>query len=162
MAYVALSRVRSLDGLFLTAFDPQSIRVSVSSLGEVNRLRKTHRPDLPLYAIPQVSRRKRKLTGLDKSVSPTPKKAKPNPTSEEDCVITCTETPAAIPLRFQSIDVQWEQSACQELGLQHTTQPRLRPGGGTVPLTRARHMYGDGNCLFWAFSYILTGSEDQH
>ena len=107
MAYVALSRVRSLDGLFLTAFDPQSIRVSVSSLGEVNRLRKTHRPDLPLYAIPQVSRRKRKLTGV---VSPTPKKAKPNPISEkdnEDCVITHTDAPAASPLRFNSIDAQW-------------------------------------------------------
>ena len=208
MAYVALSRVRSLDGLFLTAFDPQSIRVSVSSLGEVNRLRKTHRPDIPLYEIPHVPRRKRKLTGVDKSVSPSSKKAKPNPTSEkeveiekahvprrkgkltgvnksvapsskkakpnptsekevEDCVITHTDTPAATPLRFHSVDVQWQQSACQQLGLQHTAQPRLRPGGPTVPLTRPdmrsiRHMYGDGNCLFRAFSYILTGSEDQH
>jgi hypothetical protein len=71
MAYVALSRVRSLDGLFLTAFDPQSISGSVSSLGEVNRLRKTHRPDLLLYVIPHVSRRKRKLTGVDKTVSPS-------------------------------------------------------------------------------------------
>ena len=25
-----------------------------------------------------------------------------------------------------------------------------------------RNMYGDGNCLFRAFSYILTESEDQH
>jgi hypothetical protein len=65
MAYVALS---TLDGLFL---DPQSISVSVSSLGEVNRLRKTHRPDLLLYVIPHVSRRKRKLTGVDKTVSPS-------------------------------------------------------------------------------------------
>ena len=208
MAYVALSRVRSLDGLFLTAFDPQSIRVSVSSLGEVNRLRKTHRPDIPLYEIPHVPRRKRKLTGIDKSVSPSTKKAKPNPISDEevkveiphvpkrkgkltgvnksvspsskkakptptsekgveDCVITHTDTPAATPLRFHSVDVQWQQSACQQLGLQHTAQPRLRPGGPTVPLTRpdmrsVRHMYGDGNCLFRAFSYILTGSEDQH
>ena len=65
---MALSRVRSLDGLFLTAFDPQSISVSVSSLQEVNRLRKTHRPDLPLYGIPHVSKRKRKLTGVDRGV----------------------------------------------------------------------------------------------
>ena len=82
---------------------------------------------------PQVSRRKRKLTGVDKSVSPSPKKAKPNPTSEKDdenCVITHTQAPAATPLRFNSIDAHWQQSACQELGLQHTAQPRLRPGGG--------------------------------
>ena len=78
MAYVALSRVRSLDGLFITTFDPQSIRVSMSSLGEVNCLRKTYRPDLPLHDIPHVPRRKRKLTGVDKSVSPSLKKAKPH------------------------------------------------------------------------------------
>ena len=100
----------------------------MSSLGEVNRLRKTHRPDIPLYEIPHVPRRKGKLTGVDKSVSPSTKKAKPNPISEkevEDCVITHTDTPAATPLRFHSV----QQSACQQLGLQHTAQPRLRPGG---------------------------------
>ena len=108
----------------------------MSSLGEVNRLRKTYRPDLPLYEIPHLPRRKRKLTGVDKSVSPSTKKAKPNPTSEhdnKDCVITHTEAPAATPLRFNSVDTHWQQRACQELGLQHTTQPRLRPGGTTVP-----------------------------
>ena len=36
---VALSRVRSLAGLHLTEFDPQSIKVSVACLKEVNRLR---------------------------------------------------------------------------------------------------------------------------
>jgi hypothetical protein len=170
MAYVALSRVRSLDGLFLTAFDPQSISVSVSSLEEVNRLRKTHRPDLPLYDIPHISKRKRKLTGVDKTVSPSVKKVKVNPSSardNEDCVITGTETPAATPFNFHSVDVQWQQSACQELGLQYCTQTPVRPGGPAVPLTRpdmrsVRRVQGDGNCLFRAFSYILTGSADQH
>ena len=49
------------------------------------------------YDIPHVSRRKRKLTGVDKTVSPSAKKVKVNPTSprdNEDCVITGTETPA--------------------------------------------------------------------
>ena len=169
MAYVALSRVRSLDGLFLTAFDPQSIGVSVSSLEEVNRLRKTHRPDLSLYDVPHVSKRKRKLTGVDRGVAPGPKKVVVNATSEEDdgCVITHTETPAVSPFSFHSVDVQWQQSACQQLGLQYTTQTRARAGGPTVPLTRpdmrsVRRIQGDGNCLFRAFSYILTGSEEQH
>ena len=166
----SLQGYRSLDGLFLTAFDSHSIRVSVSSLGEVNRLRKTHRPDLPLFTICKVSKRKRKLTGIDKSVTPSTKKAKPNPTSDkdsEDCVITHTEIPAITPLWLHSVDIQWQQSACQQPGLQHTTEPRFRPGGANLPLTRPdmrsiRHIYGDGNCLFRAFSYILIGSEEQH
>ena len=29
-------------------------------------------------------------------------------------------------------------------------------------MTTLRNTYGDGNCLFRAFSYIITGSENQH
>ena len=36
MAYVALSRVRTLDGVYLIAFDPDSIMVSCESLQEIN------------------------------------------------------------------------------------------------------------------------------
>ena len=68
MAYVALSRVRSLAGLHLSAFDPKSIIVSTSCLQEANRLREAYRKDLPLYQMPSKvqpssSGRKRKLTG---------------------------------------------------------------------------------------------------
>jgi len=52
MAYVATSRVRRLDGLYFTSFDPTSIIVSNSSLEEVNQLRSGFRKDLPLYDIP--------------------------------------------------------------------------------------------------------------
>ena len=52
MAYVALSRVRSLAGLHLSSFDPNSIIVSTSCLKEVNRLREAFKSDLPLYDIP--------------------------------------------------------------------------------------------------------------
>ena len=75
MAYVALSRVRSLAGLHLSAFDPASIIVSTSCLKEVNRLREK---DLPQYDLPLMSKtgriaKKRKLTGSNKVGNP-PKK----------------------------------------------------------------------------------------
>ena len=65
MAYVALSRVRTLSGLHLIAINPASIKVSNQCLKEVNRLRETFRKDLPLYTIPRVSDKTKckKLTG---------------------------------------------------------------------------------------------------
>ena len=64
MAYVALSRVRSLDGVHLVAFDRKSIMVSSKCLLKINCLRQLHRPDL-MYVIPSEQRvnRKRKLSG---------------------------------------------------------------------------------------------------
>ena len=66
MAYVALSRVRTLNGVHLLAFDPNSITVSRGCLQEINRLR-LFRSDLPAYTLPALkkctSTRKHKLTG---------------------------------------------------------------------------------------------------
>ena len=39
MAYVALSRVRTLNGLHLLSFDPLSVKVSNPCINEINRLR---------------------------------------------------------------------------------------------------------------------------
>ena len=205
MAYVALSRVRTLEGLFLTAFNPMSLIVSVCSLKEVNRLRQTYRNDLPLYNIPSPSKRKRKLTGVSevpsaKRVStesvtqgpsvdikprikrkstvvsevPSAKKVSaesvtPGPSSstveDDDCVITGEASES--PLKFYPVTIDWQQRACQQLGLQYHAPTRVRPGGPNVPLTRPdmhslKRIQGDGNCLFRALSYIITGSEEQH
>jgi hypothetical protein len=183
MAYVALSRVRSLDGLFLAAFDPQSIRASLSSLKEVNRLRKTYRADLPLHDLPV----KRKLTGVARDVLPSAKKSRPNapthtssrpsrkrkekaPASVEvddgDCVITHTETPTT-PFRFHPVSEEWQQNVCRMLNLQFCIKTRVRPGARNVPLMRPdmrtlKRVRGDGNCLFRALSYLITGCEEQH
>ena len=79
MAYVALSRVRSLSGLHLVAFHLKSIMVSISSLQETNRLRKQN-TKLPLYSVPTQSKtnRKRKITSInDQPDGPDPKKPTP-------------------------------------------------------------------------------------
>ena len=52
MAYVAVSRVRTLQGLHLFAFDSKSIMVSTSCLNKMNRLRAAYRPDLKPYSLP--------------------------------------------------------------------------------------------------------------
>ena len=76
MAYVAISRVRTLAGLHLIAFEPNSIMVSTSSLKEVNRLREVYRPDLKPYPLPVKPRTgtKRKLTGNTPYTEPESKK----------------------------------------------------------------------------------------
>ena len=76
MAYIAVSRVRTLQGLHLLALEPESIMVSTSCLKEINCLRATYRPDLnfhPLPAPPKVDH-KRKLTGSVQQDKPKPKK----------------------------------------------------------------------------------------
>ena len=55
MAYVAMSRVRTLADLYvLLAFDSKCIKVSTECIEEVNRLRKLFKMDLP-YACIEVS-----------------------------------------------------------------------------------------------------------
>ena len=74
MAYVALSRVRTLSGVHLTAFEPSSIIADESC---IKRLRRVYRPDLPEYTIPdECGSRKRKLTGKNVIDEPDSKKQK--------------------------------------------------------------------------------------
>ena len=63
------------------------------------------------------------------------------------------------------MSVDWQQRACQQLGLQFVCDNRTTPGGPDVRLTHPASVHevdGDGNCLFRALCYIITGSDDQH
>ena len=71
------------------------------------------------------------------------------------------------PYRFNPVDEQWQINACTALGLGFLRSNRVRPGGPDLSLKppdgrTIRRIIGDGNCLFRCFSYIITGSEDQH
>ncbi len=78
MAYVAMSRVRSLLGLHLLEFHPSAIKVDSSCLQEFNRLRVAYRKDLTLYSVPTITY-KRKLTGVITGDTTSRKKARTTP-----------------------------------------------------------------------------------
>ena len=215
MAYVALSRVKTLAGLYLVAFNPKCIMVSESSLNELNRLRQAYRSDLPLYSIPVKPKMKikRKFTGTTHTNHPAAKKphvlkaftkkrtqpheatnAPPSKKLKQDAKAPCKEltknstvlqpSPAAkqsshlvdndhathqhqSPFKFHTVDEQWQINACSTLQIRFVRCNRLRPGGPNVSLKSPdnhtiRRITGDGNCLFRSFSYIITGSEEQH
>ena len=138
MAYVALSRVRSLNGLHLTAFDPKSIKVNVKALREINRLRRLYRPDLAQYAIPAASS-KRKLSGkceseptLTKPGSKTlgkqggKKQALKKTNKETPDVLIVGETPGNA--KFHSVNAQWQRNACTLLGVTYEKSNGVRAG----------------------------------
>ena len=191
MAYVAMSRVRTLEGLHLTAFDPKSIIVNNGCLEEVNRLRSCFRKDLPLYEIPVEKKRPVKRPLLDDCEKEAPAKKKPKgPTCKKrsadapktiprakkandgDCEVVGVDRPVAPRYewtnhRYYPVDVEWQRRACEMLGIRFVRPFQRRDGGSHVILTRPdlrslRSIGGDGNCLFRALCYIISGSEGQH
>ena len=86
--------------------------------------------------------------------------------------ITSVEVPLVLQTewtdyRYFPIDEEWQRQACRLLNLRFV-QPFERESGGpdvilTLPDTfHLRRIGGDGNCLFRAMSFIITGSEGQH
>ena len=68
-------------------------------------------------------------------------------------------------LRYNPGDTEWQRRACVALGLHYHRPNGVAPGGPDIRLTYPvtfKSIRGDGNCLFRALSYIITGSEDQH
>eukprot|EP00731_Ephydatia_muelleri_P001725 Em0001g1725a len=235
MAYVAISRVRTLAGLHLLAFDPKSIKVSDECVQEVNRLRKLFRPDLtsiPLSKECKAVQHKISALPLVHTTDPVvqhPKRAsvkhsagtKKQKTVDITIVkpipMTCSQTSASnlngkkvdslieeskaekkfhsnsnssvidltkgndVPAvarvapritwpeyRYYQTDEQWQREKCRQLNLVFASpHDFVEPGGPNVVLRRPNLRtvvkgVGDGNCLFRCFSYILTGSQNQH
>ena len=69
--------------------------------------------------------------------------------------------------RYHQIDETWQRNACSRMGLQFREAFKCQNGGTNVILTSPNlatlhNVDGDGNCLFRTFSYVITGSEQQH
>ena len=112
MAYVAMSRVCTLEGLHLTAFDPKSIIVNNGCLEEVNRLHSCFRKDLPLYEIPVEKKRPVKRPLLDDCEKEAPAKKKPKgPT----CKKRSADAPKTIPRAKKAKD-----GDCEVVGVDTT------------------------------------------
>ena len=206
MAYVALSRVRTLEGVHLIIFDKDSIIVSGDCL---NRLRKQYTPQLQIYSIPQ-NAKYHKLTGylmLNEPAIKQPKKKKYikkqakrslksdmhkaakkaliadsevaddgcNPSEkvrfaskDDDLVITrVSNQPNLVRHNFvyYPANAATQKYWCGLLALKYVKAVRPCPGTPSTPLThpsRIVNVQGDGNCLFRAFSYIITGSQNQY
>ena len=158
MAYVALSRVRSLVGLHLSAVGPHSITVSTSCLKEVNCLRETFKSDLPLYDIlvkptTRCSTRKRKLTGKN-DCGNTPKKTK-----REKSATKCDTAPSAKGTKHK----QSEPADNHNTKRQHTDNgddcvvTGFQPGQvhGTWPELRYHQVNEEWQrviCTFWVYN----------
>jgi len=66
---------------------------------------------------------------------------------------------------YYQVNEQWQRSVRARMPeLQFISRFVCVPGGHNVILTRhrLRSIAGDGNCLFYTLSYIITGSEEQH
>ena len=143
MAYVALSQVRTLEGLHLTAFTPKSIMVSTQSLQEINRLRSLYKPDLPPYAVPNqqgfYSKRKRMLTGTC-TISSTPEQCQGSQKCAQTGPLSSTSNSISLPMtqnvthtvvqgmrqqfsqndfRFNPVDADCQRQTCHKLGLEY-------------------------------------------
>ena len=137
MAYVALPRVKQMQNLHLIAFDVEEIKVSGKGLEELNRLRQTYRPDLPLYAVPpspMKQRKSRKRKNDVNSAQPPPTKVtasrQPRPRfcqvnllltrkghftlQQNNCQRERVKERHSPPTEVQP---DWQHQACQQLGL---------------------------------------------
>ena len=157
-----MSRVRSLNGVYLTSFTPQSIMASRTCVQECNRLRQQCRPDLPQYQLPPARSVKRKISAsvapqakrpcrtnscpttcstkrgpCGSECHPPPKVQKTIDTQSSDCFIV--DRPQNQIVRqaffFYPLDDAAQQSCCNLLRLNYHNKNIVSAGGPHIPLT---------------------------
>ena len=113
--------------------------------------------------------RRRKKTEINATVKQVLPPTKKICTSSPE-VVCLSPAPPLVPAWYHTrsynpLTVEDQQRVCNDLDLQFVCANGCTAGGPLVPLrhpTSVHHIRADGNCLFRAFSYAITGSERQH
>ena len=139
MAYVALSGVRTLSGIHLTAFDPKSIIVEPRCINEINRLRKIYCPNLPQYVVLENTNKpiKRKYSCVTQPADIPPSKVPKISTVQDKCAAK------------RSLDKPDSDSYSKRMCLDERGTPPQNDDGGSV-ITGASgpniyYVYNPGN-----------------
>ena len=134
---------------------------------------------------PSAKHSRNSTAGSEKSDAPqaasssTPPKSPPkkddskmSSDSEEDLpkkkrrlVYNCVPRPITAERRYNPVFGDVQRDICRDLGMNFIEANECVLGGTDVrlkPPTSIRSIGGDGNCLFRALSYAVTGSESQH
>uniref|UniRef100_A0A1X7VGT4 OTU domain-containing protein n=1 Tax=Amphimedon queenslandica TaxID=400682 RepID=A0A1X7VGT4_AMPQE len=162
MAYIYYHLILSLLKLVICAF---------------NRLRSKFRKDLPQIKKSKGKKRKIQVTGIIDDGEPCSKNAKVSTSNpkKDDVIFTYEEPSNPDIVRRRQWDYvyypsneEYQRRWCEILNLKFVTAARVLPGSPTTPLSDERvpnstlDVPGDGNCLFYAISYLITGSISQH
>ena len=135
---------------------------------KVDGKRKTDKPVAP----PPPAKKKCPPRKVVSKPSPQPRKEKSGHKEvviDSDLILLLPEE-SVVPEWYQSgifnpLGEETQRCLCRQLRLRFIKSNRCTGGGMDVPLRAPRSMHriqGDGNCLFRAFSYAITGSERQH
>uniref|UniRef100_A0A1X7UCH2 ATP-dependent DNA helicase n=1 Tax=Amphimedon queenslandica TaxID=400682 RepID=A0A1X7UCH2_AMPQE len=176
MAYVALSRVRTLCGVHFTCFNPKSLMVSPCSKKEINSRKRTltgtieepqakNQKNMPP---PIVARDKRSRPSDSKNNDKANCPKKPptviannnNNDDSDDCVMMGMSTRAS-NLKYHPPNAATQKAWFNALNLGFVKSYRPKLGSPTTELTVPKgstNVPGDGNCLFNALSHPITGS----
>ena len=106
---------------------------------------------------------------------PMSRLTKSNPKTDDDVIFTHEEPPNPDNVRRRQRDYvyypgneEFQRRWCEILILKFVAAARILPGSPTTPLSDERvpnstlDVPGDGNCLFYAISYLITGSISQY
>ena len=101
---------------------------------------------------PRINRKSTVVSEVPSAKKVSAESVTPGPSTstveDDDCVITGEASES--PQNFYPVTSDWQQRACQQLGLKYHAPTRVRPGGPNVPLTHPdmrslKPIEGDGS-----------------